>query len=263
MSSATATGNNSAASVASGGALGQSQAQPSPSYPQRTSAFPFGAANQASRNPNNSASGQPLDLNDFPALGGQQGGPFASSNQNQNLTASGLLSSYASQAGVTGLSGSNAIGGGMGGAPGLTRQPPGSFSTDDFPALGAPNGNASNQNQNLSRNPNNQPPTNSAPGSNQIQNQPPGMGGAAGGIASNLQEQASAAAALQHQHLAREAHRQSLLGSMSSGLSNNGSSGSQSNQMSSNSSSQPSTNNGAATQMNAARGGFGEPERVS
>jgi len=261
-----------------GGTVGgaSAAAQPSPSYNnQRASPFPFSNNSNQSRNASNPTSSQPLDLNEFPALGQ---GPFGG----QNLTASNLLSSYASQAGVTGsaAASASAIGGGMsssGGAPGLLRQPPGSFSTDDFPALGAPNGS----NPALSaRNP---PLNNAAPGSGSDPNQNLNSTNSAVGIGStgHLQEQASAAAALQHQHLAREAHRQSLLGSMSSGLSQNGSS-SHSNQLNSNSS-QPS-NNGASTglaqnpgtpsqqqqqqqpqqqEMNAARAGFGEPERVS
>lgn len=139
--------------------------------------------------------GGELNLNDFPALGaGQQGGPGQQGGAPGLGGMGNALSSYASQAGTTGVASSL-----RGGAP--LRN----FTQDDFPALnqGSRTGDGRNGEDLFPH-----------------------------GVA----EQASAAAALQHQHQHREQHRQNLLGSAVGGTRTDSS-------------------------LSAARGGFGESDR--
>ncbi|PWN19684.1 hypothetical protein BCV69DRAFT_283790 [Microstroma glucosiphilum] len=130
--------------------------------------FPFGAAGSGAFSQNQSLQQQSqgnLDLSDFPALG--------AGNSHQGQAEWGQASNLASSLGGVGSrAGANVSAGGS------AAQAGGSFSNDDFPALGA----ATQQNAN---------------------------GGVAQAAAAA--EQASAAAALQHQASQREAHRMGLL----------------------------------------------------
>ena len=160
-----------------------------------------------------------------------------------------------------------------------------SFTTDDFPALGGPAiGGGGGGAAGSAGAPGSGPAGSggSAPTSSLAANLglPPGtgmgvlgsnagggaaaaslLGGGAGGpSAADLSgsngaaEQASALAALQHQHAAREQHRQALLGSVNTHSSSSNTGG---NTGGSASTAATSTANG----LNAAKGGFGEPER--
>ena len=192
----------------SSGSLGGA-ALPSPSaYTRSNGSFPFQGAGLASPTPlspnapNGHASAasallEPnLDPSDFPAL---SGGSLAPSQQ------SSLVSSYASQAGTAlppgALHPSTILGGSLSPAgtlptvaSALMGLPPRDFSSDDFPALG---GFAAAHHDIGMGLPSNLASTNGSPA-------PP---------RSTSSEQASAAAALQHQQAALQ-HRANLLGSM-------------------------------------------------
>lgn len=148
-----------------------------------------------------------LDPSDFPAL---SGGTLAPSSQTPSL-----LSSYASQAG-TGIlpttlqngvlpsPGSLSPGAGLTpGANALLGTTAREFSQDDFPALNGFGGGAHELGMGL-------PPS--------LANLGPVTNGSMSGRSTSSSEQASAAAALQHQ-LAQQQHRANLLGSMNGNIS--------------------------------------------